>query len=180
MPSLLQRFPQFRGHLIHHSTTLGHRMVSSLQRSPQCSCFVVEVLLYICSCTYNTIHDTNSNLYTPQWSAHTPYYCVQWQPIVTGRYSICQLLAILATGNFLDILANSISNFMLMHIHVMPFITVVLYCAMSLSWPWQKVSIDVSATRGPKYTVTLCLVYMVTSFKDEPTRCTGEERFSRN
>ena len=28
MVSLLQRFPQFRGHSIHYSTTLGHRMVS--------------------------------------------------------------------------------------------------------------------------------------------------------
>ena len=35
MVSLLQRSPQFRGHLIHYSTTLGHRMVSLLQRFPQ-------------------------------------------------------------------------------------------------------------------------------------------------
>ena len=117
MPSLLQRFPQFRGHLIHHSTTLGHRMVSSLQRSPQCSCFVVEVLLYICSCTYNTIHDINSNLYTPQWSAYS-YWTIFNMPAV-GYFSYWQ---------FLDILANSISNFMLMHIHVMPFITGPLLC----------------------------------------------------
>ena len=34
MVSLLQRFPQFGGHLMNYSTTLGHRMVSFYRGFP--------------------------------------------------------------------------------------------------------------------------------------------------
>ena len=53
----MQRFPQFRGHLIHYSTTLGHRMVSLLQR------FVIERFHRVGMCVYGLRITYNMYMY---------------------------------------------------------------------------------------------------------------------